>query len=318
MKSASSLPVAGSRAAGASGPFPESSAPGRIVPDLRRKAGQTGPEPALDPGFPREPRGSGESVLDYSALLMQERETHSAALADRDRLLAIFSHDLKNLLNALTLNATIALRRNGEPAEKGASNVRVILGRMDRMLSNLLDLARVNAGKLRVVAQSGDAAEVVREAVDAFRPLAEEKHLTLRFSETGGPFGARVDHDRIFQVLSNLISNAIKFSFPEGKIFVSLSKIDHFVRVAVRDFGHGIEEADFERIFECYRQLDGSDGTGLGLGLFISKSIIQAHGGQIWAESKLGAGSTFFFTVPGINGAPRAEAPPALLGAAEP
>jgi signal transduction histidine kinase len=171
----------------------------------------------------------------------------------------------------------------------------------------------VNAGKLRVVAQSRDAAEVVREAVEAFRPLAEEKNLTLSLSETGGPFDARVDHDRIFQVLSNLLSNAIKFSSPGGKIFVSLSTIDHFVQVAVRDFGPGIDEADFERIFECYRQLDGSDTTGLGLGLFISKSIVQAHGGRIWAESKLGAGSTFFFTVPGITGAPRAEAPMAVL-----
>jgi signal transduction histidine kinase len=184
---------------------------------------------------------------------------------------------------------------------------------MDRMLSNLLDLARVNAGKLRVVAQSGDVAEVVREAVDAFRPLAEEKHLTLSLSETAGSFDARIDHDRIFQVLTNLLSNAIKFSFPEGKILVSLSTMDDCVQVAVRDFGPGIEEADFDRIFECYRQLDGSDATGLGLGLFISKSIVQAHGGRIWAESKLGAGSTFRFTVPGIDGAPRSQPPPALL-----
>jgi signal transduction histidine kinase len=296
MKSAPPLPVASSGAPWEAVPFGESHGP------------------ALDRGFfPHEPRGSGESALDYSALLMQERKTHSDALADRDRLLAIFSHDLKNLLHALTLNAAIVLRRNGDTSEKGASNVQAIIGRMDRMLSNLLDLARVNAGKLSVVTRSGDAAEVVREAVDAFRPLAEEKHLTLRLCETAGPFDARLDHDRIFQVLSNLLSNAIKFSSPGGKVFVSLSTIDHFVRVAVRDFGPGIDEADFERIFECYGQLDGSDATGLGLGLFISKSIVQAHGGQIWAESKLGAGSTFFFTVPEIHGALRAEASPAAL-----
>jgi signal transduction histidine kinase len=161
MKSASSVPVASSRAPWEAVPFREAH------------------KPALDRGFfPREPRGSGEGGLDYSALLMQERKTHSAAMADRDRLLAIFSHDLKNLLHALTLNAAIVLRRSGDTAEKGASNVQAIIGRMDRMLSNLLDLARVNAGKLRVVARSGDVAEVVREAVDAFRPLAEEKHLT--------------------------------------------------------------------------------------------------------------------------------------------
>ena len=313
MKSTSRVPVAASRGLWDVGPFRERYAAGRIVSELSSDAGQTNPEPAVDPGLPREPGGSGDDLSDHSALLMQERKTHSAALADRDRLLAIFSHDLKNLLNALTLNATIALRRDDDTAEKGASNVRVLLGRMDRMLSNLLDLARVNAGKLRVVVQSQDAAEVVREAVEAFRPLAEEKNLTLSLSEAAGPFDARIDHDRIFQVLSNLLSNGIKFSSPGGKIFVSLSTIDQFVQVAVRDLGPGIEEGDFERIFECYRQLNGSDLTGLGLGLFISKSIVQAHGGRIWAESKLGGGSTFFFTVPGSNGAPRAEAPMALL-----
>src|SRR5712692_2716859 len=121
MKCVSSVPVASSRA------------PWEAVP-LRE-----GYEPALDRCFfPREPGGSGQSgVLDYSTLLMQERKTHSAALADRDRLLAIFSHDLKNLLHALTLNAAIVLRRNGDTAEKGASNVQAIIGRMDRMLSNL-------------------------------------------------------------------------------------------------------------------------------------------------------------------------------------
>ena len=112
--------------------------------------------PSADFGGLRE--SSDQGVLDYPALLKEERDAHSAALADRDRLLAVFSHDLKGLLNALTLNSTIALGRNGGSMGKGAANVRVILGRMDRMLSNLLDLARVNAGKLRVAPQSLDAA----------------------------------------------------------------------------------------------------------------------------------------------------------------
>jgi signal transduction histidine kinase len=268
----------------------------RIVP------GRFGSAAALDHEPPTDFRGlresSDQSVLDYPALLKEERDAHSAALADRDRLLAIFSHDLKNLLNALTLNSTIALKRNGDSMGKGAANVRVILGRMDRMLSNLLDLARVNAGKLRVVPQSLDAAEVAREAVEVFRPLAEEKRLSLHLVETDGPFETRLDHDRVFQVLSNLLSNAIKFSPSEGKIFVSLATVDRCVQFAVRDFGPGIREDELERIFECYRQLDGSDVTGLGLGLFISKSIIEAHGGRIWVVSRPGRGSTFFFTLP--------------------
>jgi signal transduction histidine kinase len=300
MKAAYSVSVAGSQTAWDFDSFGECAIPERIVPESGRDAERTHHEPAVDPGFSRRRREADDSVLDYPALLMQERETHSKNLADRDRLLAIFSHDLRNLLNALTLNEAIVLQRKGN-SEKAASNVQFIIGRMDRMLSNLLDLARVNAGKLSVVAESRDAAQVVRETVDAFRLLAEARHLTLYLSETGGPFDARIDDDRISQVLSNLLSNAIKFSCPEGDIFVSLSTTDDFVQVAVQDFGLGIPETDFERIFECYRQLDGSDATGLGLGLFISKSIVQAHGGKIWLESKLGAGSTFLFTVPGIK-----------------
>jgi chemotaxis family two-component system sensor kinase Cph1 len=277
--------------------FEEGNGTTRIIPGRSGSAAPLDHKPFADFGGARE--SSDQGVLDYPALLKEEREAHSAALADRDRLLAIFSHDLKTLLNAMTLNSTIALMSSGDSMEKGAANVRVILGRMDRMISNLLDLARMNAGKLRVVPRSLDAAKVVREAVKVFRPLAEEKRQSLRLAETGGPFGARLDHDRIFQVLSNLLSNAIKFSPPEGEILVSLATVDRRVQITVRDFGPGIEEDDLERIFECYRQLDGADVTGLGLGLFISKSIIEAHGGRIWVSSRPGRGSTFFFTLPG-------------------
>ncbi len=296
MEFSSDAPIARSRFGGNDGLFEEVNGTKRIIQGRFGSAGTLDHEPSTGLGGPRE--SSDQSVLDYPALLKEERDAHSAALADRDRLLAIFSHDLKNLLNALTLNSTIALRPNGDPMGKGAANVRVILGRMDRLISNLLDLARLNAGKLRVVPQSLDAAEVAREAVEVFRPLAEEKHLSLHLAETDGPFEANLDHDRVFQVLSNLLSNAIKFSPPEGKIFVSLATVDHCVQVAVRDSGPGIEEDDLERIFECYRQLDDSDVTGLGLGLFISKSIIEAHGGRIWVTSRRGTGSTFFFTLP--------------------
>jgi signal transduction histidine kinase len=296
MEFSSAAPIAAPRFGGKNYLFEEGNGTRRIIPGRAGSAAALDHEPPTDFGGPRE--SSDRSVLDYPALLKEEREAHSAALADRDRLLAIFSHDLKNLLNALTLNSAIVLGRNGGSTGKGAVNVRVILGRMDRMISNLLDLARLNAGKLRVVPQSLDAAEVTREAVEVFRPLAEERHLSLHLAETDGPFEARLDHDRVFQVLANLLSNAIKFSPPGGEIFVSLATVDRCVRVAVQDVGPGIEEDDHERIFECYRQLDGSDVTGLGLGLFISKSIIEAHGGRIWVASRPGRGSTFFFTLP--------------------
>src|SRR6202162_912614 len=200
MESSSEAPIAAPRF-GNDCLFEEGNRTARIIPDRPGSVVALDYEPPADFGGLRE--SSDQSVLDYPALLKEERDAHSAALADRDRLLAIFSHDLKGLLNALTLNSAIALGRNGDSMEKGAAHVRVILGRMDRMLSNLLDLARLNAGTLREGPQSLDAAEVAREAVEVFRPLAGEKRLSLHLEETGGPFEARLDRDRIFQVLSN-------------------------------------------------------------------------------------------------------------------
>ncbi|HEY6220964.1 MAG TPA: HAMP domain-containing sensor histidine kinase [Candidatus Eisenbacteria bacterium] len=242
----------------------------------------------------------------------ERRKTESASTAtleDRDRLLAIFTHDLKNLLSVLSLNTELFLSRRGEMAETNASNMRRAIGRMDRLISSLLDLAKLNAGKLDVTLEPRDAAEVLREAVDMFRPLAAVKSLTLTLSGADGPLTARIDRDRFFQVLSNLLSNAIKFTPEGGEIFVSAGAIDGVVEIVVRDTGVGIPEGDLERVFECYRQLDGSGKDGLGLGLFISRAIVQGHGGRIWATSRPGAGSTFFLTVPMAERASRLVAP---------
>lgn len=213
-------------------------------------------------------------------------------------MLAIFTHDLSNLLSVLSLNTELFLERRGEMAQTNAGNMRRAIARMERLISSLLDLTKLNAGKLRVTLEQRDAAEVVREAVEMFRPVALAKSIALTLTGADGALTAKIDHDRIFQVLANLLSNAIKFTPEAGEIFVSATTIDGVVQVVVRDTGAGIPEDDLERVFECYRQLDGSGRDGLGLGLFISKAIIQAHGGRIWATSRPGAGSTFSFTVP--------------------
>lgn len=236
----------------------------------------------------------------------ERRKTQSAsvaALEDRDRLLAIFTHDLKNLLSVLSLNTELFLRWRGVNAETNANNMRRAIGRMDRLISSLLDLAKLNAGKLDVTLEPRDAAEVLREAVEMFRPLALARSISLTLSGAEGPLMAKIDRDRFFQVLSNLLSNAIKFTPERGEILVSAAAIDGVVEIVVRDTGVGIPEGDLERVFECYRQLDGSGKDGLGLGLFISKAIVQGHGGRIWATSRPGAGSTFFLTVPMVENA---------------
>lgn len=264
-----------------------------------------------------ERREMEEALFDCSRDLLEERRARGsadAALADGEKLLATFGHDLRNLLNVLAVNAELSLRQGGRNS-KSLEALQLTVRRMDRLISNLLDLARLKAGTFHVAFDWRNVAEVIREAVEIFRPLALAKSLSLNAMLPCTTLPVRIDPDRIFQVLSNLFSNAIKVTAQGGSICVSAAKVDDVVQISVRDSGRGIAETDLERIFNPYCQLDRAERRGLGLGLFISKSIVQAHGGQIWAESKLGGGSTFFFTVPGINGAPRGEAPPAVLDA---
>ncbi|MFY9550574.1 MAG: ATP-binding protein [Thermoanaerobaculia bacterium] len=213
-------------------------------------------------------------------------------------MIAIFAHDLRGLLTALTLNAELFLRQEGERAAKSAHNIGLSVGRMDRLITSLLDYVRLKANKLEVVPRPLDAAELLREAVEIFRPLASVKSLSLTLAIPNAPLRATADHDRMFQVLSNLLSNAIKFSSVKGKIIVQATILGHELQVSVRDDGPGIPERDLDRVFEGFCQLQDSDPRGLGLGLYISRAIIRAHGGRIWATSRPGAGSTFYFTVP--------------------
>jgi len=237
---------------------------------------------------------------------------HGGTLADRDRLLAIFTHDLRNLLGVLSLNTELFLQKQGETAQANASNMRRAIERMDRLISSLFDLAKLNAGKLDVTLEPQDAAEVVREAVEIFRPVALAKSVTLTLTGADRPLRAKIDHDRMFQVLSNLLSNAVKFTPGGGEIRVTASTFDGRLEIRVDDSGIGIPEGDLERVFECYRQLDDAGRDGLGLGLFISKAIVQAHGGRIWATSRGASGSTFFLTVPALESEARLILPSAL------
>ena len=220
-------------------------------------------------------------------------------LAQRDRMIAIFGHDLRGLLHALTVNAELFLRRDGEAALESARNVRLTVGRMDQLISALLDYVRLKADKLEVVRRPLDAGDLLREAVEIFRPLARVKSVSLTLAIPSAPLRATADRDRMFQVLCNLLSNAIKFSAVRGKITVQATAEGEDLEVAVRDDGPGIPERDLDRVFESFCQLENAHTReGLGLGLYISRAIIQAHGGKIWATSQPGAGCTFYFTVP--------------------
>jgi signal transduction histidine kinase len=172
-----------------------------------------------------------------------------------------------------------------------------MVARMNRILEDLLDITSIEAGRLAVVRESGDANEPVREVVAAFAPLAAAKGITLDADVAAHALVAVFDHERIVQVLANLVSNALRFTPSSGTITVRVAAANEGIRFAVADSGVGVPADQLEGVFERFRQLS-RDRRGLGLGLYISKSIVEAHGGRIWAQSVPGAGSTFYFTIP--------------------
>ena len=275
--------------------------------------GEARPRARRSPAGGRRSGDLSEHRADPRALLLEDLTSHSASetlLAQRDRMIAVFSHDLRGLLNALTINTGLLLRQEGASLPQSARNIRLTVGRMDGLITSLLDYVRLKANRLAVVPRPLDAAELLREAVEIFRPLASVKSLSLTLAIPDAPLWARADHDRMFQVLSNLLSNAIKFTSVKGSITVQATASGHDLQVAVCDDGPGIPERDLERVFEGFCQLQESDARGLGLGLYISRAIIEAHGGRIWATSRPGAGSVFSFTVPSSHAEPASAWPP--------
>jgi len=162
----------------------------------------------------------------------------------------------------------------------------------------LVDVASIEAGVLAVTREVGDPAAVLTEAVDAFQVQAATAELALT-AEFESPLPlAAFDAARILQVLTNLLSNAIKFTPAPGRIVVHAGGFGDEIRFAVTDTGVGIAKDNLEAVFVRFLQVAPNDRRGVGLGLYISQAIVQGHGGRMWAESQLGQGSTFCFTLP--------------------
>jgi len=234
--------------------------------------------------------------------LVDERGLADTLVVSRDEFLANVSHDLRSLLGGLSLTAGL-LDKVAPEGEAGAQ-LRKLAGatgryvaRMDRLLNDLQDVASIEAGKLQVVRERVAVAGLVGETVAAFGPLAEAKRIALRADVPGDLGDASLDGDRLLQVLANLVSNAIKFTAEGGQVRVAAAASDQEVHFTVQDSGIGIPADQLERIFDRFRQLSRTR-LGLGLGLHISKCLVEAHGGRLWAESVAGAGSTLHAVVP--------------------
>jgi len=180
---------------------------------------------------------------------------------------------------------------------KYAERILRFSARMNRLVGDLMDVASIEAGKLGLVRTPRSPALLLRDSLEAFGPAAAAVGIELTCESRIGSATVDIDHERILQVLTNLVGNALKFTPKGGKIAIRVERRDDAVCFSVADTGPGVPAHLREKIFARYFQTNDADRRGLGLGLFISKSIVEAHGGRIWVESTPGNGSTFFFTV---------------------
>ena len=235
--------------------------------------------------------------------LRTERDRMDGMIGSRDDFLAVVSHDLRNLLGGLVMSSGALLRIEGDASvhaeiDREAHRIQRYVARMTRLVGDLLDVVSIEAGRLAVAPERHDARDLLEETLDVFRPLANVKNISMTSDVRAGSLLARYDYDRILQVLANLVGNAIKFTGEGGKIDLVVEAVGDDVRFAVRDNGVGIDPGKLSVIFERFWQVADKHRSGLGLGLYISKCVVEAHGGRIWGESEPGVGSTFYFTLP--------------------
>jgi signal transduction histidine kinase len=263
---------------------------------------------ATDHELAKERRHTDQAMDHVLEVLAEEQHAHGAVrreFSSRNDFLAIVSHDLRGPLASISLASTLIARlaRSGSDSREltdikdAADRIQRSASVMERLITDLLDVASFEDGKLRVAASAHDVRTLMAHAVDLFRPLAAAKSLALDIVVPPAPVIGVFDPNRMLQVLSNVLQNAIKFTPAGGAVRVDARPAGRECVIAITDTGIGISDTELPKIFERFRQLD-DDRAGLGLGLYISKWIVDAHGGRIWADSRPGGGSTFYIALP--------------------
>jgi len=239
-------------------------------------------------------------VVEHARLFHEAQQATRA----RDDVLAVVAHDLRNPLNTVTMAVSLMLETT--PPERvqerrQAEIVRRAADRMNRMIQDLLDVKRMESGRLTIDPRPEDPGVLINDTVDMLRPLATGSTIRMETNIEDDLPNVLADAARIQQVLSNLVGNAVKFTPRAGRISVCAELMEGEVRFAVIDTGPGIPAEQLPHIFGRFWQAKTSDRRGIGLGLAIAKGIVEAHNGRIWVESSVGLGSTFYFTLPVAN-----------------
>jgi signal transduction histidine kinase len=236
------------------------------------------------------------------AALINERRNSDATVRGRDDMLATVCHELRTLAAGLAMNNALLQKdapagNTGDRVRKRATSGERLIAQMNRLINDLLDVSSLESGTISLEHENVDVAGLLLEFSEAYRPLVAARQITLTVEHPTEPICAWMDAGRVHQVLANLISNAIRFTPKGGEIVIRVERGDEQVKFRVCDDGVGIAPDELEVIFNRHRQVQ-QDRRGLGLGLHISRGIVEAHGGRIWAESDPGKGSRFHFFLP--------------------
>jgi PAS domain S-box-containing protein len=222
------------------------------------------------------------------------------AVTARDQMLGIVAHDLRNPLTSIVQSAELA-QRGTEPerVNKHLSTISRAAARMDHLIQGLLDVSLIESGQLKIECERVSATDLVLDAVDLQTPLASSSGLDIRIDVPHDGDVLWANRERLHEVFENLIGNAIKFTDAGGHVTVGATSRDGDVLFSVTDTGCGIALENLPHVFEPFWQAVPKAGhLGAGLGLPITKGIVETHGGRIWVESAVGSGSTFYFTIP--------------------
>ncbi len=222
--------------------------------------------------------------------------------------IASVSHEIKSPLNAVKESLMLVIDGIADPrTDKGKRILEIGHRNIDRltgMINDLLDFSKIEAGKLRLHLAVCNLQSLMDEVVIAFQAMAETKKVKLLFKMQNGFPNVYADAERVIQVLTNLVSNALKFTPENGQIKLECTVVDDFAKAVVEDTGPGIPKEDLGKIFDRFEQSEHSNATlrpgtrGTGLGLSICQEMVKLHHGRIWAESEPGKGSQFIFTLP--------------------
>lgn len=239
-----------------------------------------------------------------------EKKRYEKRLKELDRMKSDFvsnvSHELRTPLTAIKGSADNMLDGITGPLNEKQirylTRIKSNADRLARLINDLLDLARIEAGKIDLRPSNLSLIHLSKEVAESLRPVAAEKLISLEVASPDGDVTAWADRDKVIQILMNLVGNAVKFTPAQGKVTIVVERDgQEWIQISVSDTGPGIPPEEANAVFDKFYQvahMNKQKTKGTGLGLAISKALVAMHGGTIWLESQVGTGSTFYFTLP--------------------